>query len=371
MPLERWKPSSDGGADAARLGEALEADAALNANLLQTLLLRFAAASDDLTDRIAYTNAVVPLRTVPRVLIASVEGTGDALRLDLDLRLDEVEALPYPGAPAAVRRLFQMGRGFAESVVEGAVLPAGAVRRAVTTAELMREAQGQGIPLRVVDERNVADFVARAGLPEPTARHLRASVGEGWEAVISARAVEIAGAPRWGWWRIERASGRTIGVMDTGLHAATVEYGLSSRDIGLSPRMGFAVGLINGAQSTLFAISGLLLQYGVTSEAMLKEVKAYLDAVLCRTCPKAEAKASAGSEVSGYCLKFEVETPSSRSAKARFDFCEKYVDGFKCAAGLLIAGLAGVQPEVKAGVGLSYEAGCRKGDLRYERKDKF
>ena len=93
---------------------------------------------------------------------------------------------------------------------------------------------------------------------------------------------------------------------------------------------------------------------------MIKEAKDYLENVLCSSCPKAEASASASYSAGDDCL--SVEKSVGVSTKVSIDFCEEYVNGFKCAAGLLLAGLTGEsgrKEEVK--VDVSYSAGC-KGD---------
>ena len=114
------------------------------------------------------------------------------------------------------------------------------------------------------------------------------------------------------------------------------------------------------------------MRYGVTSEAMMKEVQAYLDRVLCMACPKVEAKAAVSQNITatGYCLKLESKQEYSKSAGVGFDFCDKYNDGFKCAAGMLISGLQGPKLEASTGVSLSFERGCRKREIKYEETGK-
>ena len=359
LPLGKWEQSLGGLSKAKDAANVDALDESLGSALLQTMLIRFAAASDEMTDRVAYRNGIVPLRSVPRVLIASAEKTGDSLRLSMDLRLDDVDAIPFPGAPSNVARLFRIGRGIAESVAEGKAIPAGAGDKPATTALLMGRAREQEIPLRVVDKSNVADFARRVGMPDHVLRQLKASVLEGWEAIVPEKPVRIAGSDRWGWWRIEKQSGKTIAMMDNGLHAGMAEYTLSSEHIGLNPNMGFVVGMVVGSVSTLFTISALMLEYGESSPAMMKEVENYLKKVLCTSCPKAEAKAGASITAQDNCLK--IEKKIEIGAKAEFNFCDKYVKGFKCAAGLLLHGVTG--PIEKYKIEASYEMGCSEGKV--------
>jgi hypothetical protein len=153
--------------------------------------------------------------------------------------------------------------------------------------------------------------------------------------------------------------------MDSGLHAGMAEYTLSSEKVWLNPNMGFALGMVVGADSTLFTISALMLEYGESSPAMIKAVESYLKNVLCHSCPKAEAKAGASITDTGYCLKNEV-WKKEKSAKVEINFCAKYVEGFKCAAGLLLHGVSGPQREYK--LEASYELGCMEGKKEASHK---
>ncbi len=364
LPLRSWRAASDDRPPP----EILARDETLGSGVLQALLLRLAVSSDEATDRAGLANGVLPLRTVPRLLIASAERHADRpLTIRLDLRLDEVDALPFPGVPAGATRAFHLGRGIAESVLEGEALPREARTDNVTTAHLMARANRQGIPLRVLTAAGAAAFVTRSGMPEPVGRRLQASLAPGQVAVIPERAIRIAGADRWGWWRIDPATGRSIGVMDDGLHGAMVEYGLASKDIGLHPKLGFALGVVTGANSTLFTIAGLILEEGVVTQRLIEKAKAILGDLLCHSCPKAEAATSYSHSVEGFCMSRNISALSA-GAKAEFDFCGEYVQGFQCAVGILLGGLELEQVTEKMTIGTGYEYGCTKERVESERR---
>jgi len=362
LPIEDWKKTVAASQKSGEFTSLRATDEALGSSLLQMILTRFAEASDEASDRTGYRNAVAVIRSTPRVLIASTELVGDALVFSMDLRLDEVEAIPFPGAPLKAASLFQTGRGMLESTAEGEVLKQLTGNNSITTASLMSQAQSEGIPLKVVDASDLKDFIKLASLPPKVRQILKTSLTDGWEIIIPEKPVRIAGVDRWGWWQIEKASGHTIGVMDNGLHSSMTEYTISSKEINLDPRMGFVVGMIVGADTTLFTISGLMLKHGQVTPAMIEEAKAFLESVLCSSCPKAEASASASYSAGDDC--FSVEKSVGVSAKVSFDFCEEYVNGFKCAAGMLMAGLTGEsgrKEEVKAEA--SYSVGCKGGSI--------
>lgn len=358
MPLENWQRSMMQAQASEDSGRILGTDETLATGLLQMIITRFAEASDEITDRVAYRNGVAVIRARPRIIIAAAELKNSKLQFSMDLRLDEVDAIPFPGIPANAAHLFQMGRGILESTAEGQVLQELTGVDFLTTSSLMSLAQSEGISLQVVDESGLGNLMKRSKFPLNVRRILTASVIGGREIIIPEKPVQIAGVDRWGWWQVEKATGRIIGVMDNGLHAGMAEYTMSTTKISLDPRMGFVVGMIVGADSTLFTISGLMIKHGQVTAALIKEAKDYIQSVLCSSCPKAEAKASASISVGGDCLKWEKQV--SVGAQASIDFCDQYLNGFKCAAGLLMSGLTGEggnTVEVKGET--SYEAGCK------------
>lgn len=360
MPVNVWKRAMERSQKNNDFTGVLATDETISSRLLHMIITRFAEASDEASDRAAYSNGVAVIRSLPRVLIAAVEMENQVLNFSMDLRLDEVEAVPFPGAPSKVAHLYQLGRGMIESTAEGKVLQQMTGRDVVTTASVMSQAQAQGIQLKVIDAASLSGYMKQSKPPQNVRQTLKDTLGKGHEIIIPEKAVYIAGKERWGWWQVDKRSGRNVGVLDNGLHAALVEYTASTNRISLNPKMGFMVGMIVGADSTLFTISALMIKHGQITPAMIKEAKDYLKKVLCSSCPKAEAKIGASISLGGDCMKVEVK--EELSAAAKIDFCEEYVNGFKCAAGLLMQGLTGEsvnKAEIKHEI--SYELGCAEG----------
>lgn len=361
LSFKDWEHSLQGAKQDSDQATALAIDENLGSTLLQMIITRFAEASDEASDRAAYGNGVVIVRALPRLLIASAEMEGEKLELSMDLRLDEVEAIPYPGAPARVANLYQTGRGIMQSKMEGAILKKVTGQEALSTAALIDQAGSQGIDLRVLDDASLNEFVKTAGIPAAIGDHMKKSVSGGDRIIVPERAVTVADVKRWGWWQINEASGRNVGVMDNGLHAGMAEYTLSTKEIGLNPKMGFVVGMIIGADSTLFTISGLMLKYGEVTQAMIKEAKDFLESIICSSCPKAEASASVSASAGNDC--FSKEISKGVSAKASIDYCAEYANGFKCASAMLMAGLTGGGGKAEIKAEASYSAGCKGGSV--------
>ena len=337
----------------------------LTGNVAPSLLaLRFAAESDAMSDRIAWTNGVALVHNRPRLIITSVSVPGPAAEtqsaaVDIDLRLDSVMGLPFPGFPAAAAGLFQTARGMQEAALEGSVLEQFTEGSAtITTAVLMEKALLEGVELKVVRSADTGGLA----LPAHVRRMLAAAVGRGHEVIIPARAIELSGAQRWGWWQVDPLSGETIGVMDNGLHSAMTDYNLDLTKIGLNDKTGLVIGAIVGATSTHITIAALLLKYGESGPALAKKVEEIIARITCLSCPEASASASASAggsasiSIGGDCFSKSKDKSVGGEAGAKVSvgsFCDAYVQGFKCASGLILHGLT---VEVSASIGASIDA---------------
>jgi hypothetical protein len=142
---------------------------------------------------------------------------------------------------------------------------------------------------------------------------------------------------------VNPASGALIGVMESGEHQGMAEYTVTQEQVGLNSDVGFILGAIVGAQSMLFIISAKMLEYGALTPELLKEAAAWLEGNACVMCPKAEAKAGIEAKLGGDCLKLERNV----GMKTGLDFCDRYQDGFKCTAGMLLASLQGEGAKVE------------------------
>lgn len=350
-PAAGLEPGADAAGTAGRLAS-LEAAAGLAAGHL--LNLTYAAESDSLTRRVARAGLVVPVWSRPRILISSFETdevAADATEtlVSLDLRIDDVDAHPLPGAPWRAPQLFRMARGLQGSMLEGVVVArATGTTVPVTTAALMQRVDEEMEDGFVVVSPAGSDRALREveGLPRGCRPLIREALDRGREVILPRRAVRLAGRERWGWWELDPEDGTLVGVMEGGQHQGMTEYKLSLERVGLNDRMGWGIGAIVGATGTLFSISALLLEYGEATDEMVEELKVWVKGILCHTCAsKAEAKV--GSEVSvsvgGDCFKQAIRKDEVGAA-VQISFCDQYEKGFKCTSGLLLAGLTGQDP---------------------------
>jgi len=334
--------------------------------------LTHATTSDELSRQIAWSSGVAVIWPIPRILITSVEteeldGGGTESNVTLDLRLDQVQAIPYPGVPARSAKLFQTARGLKNTALEGSVLSrATGIDIPVTTAVVMIKAAADGTPVLAIGPSSAAQLSNIVGLPEHSSALITDALRDGHDIIIPQRAARLAGRDRWGWWQVNRDTGEVIGVMEDGQHQATTNYSFNLSKVGLDDNSGFVIGGIIGANSTLFTISGLMLQYGEASPAMIADVEKYVKSIMCRSCPSKagiSVGASGGVGAGNDCFNIEKRVEKKIGASASIGFCESYQEGFSCASGMLLQGLTGgggggVSAGAQAGV--SVQVNCEK-----------
>ncbi|NND71498.1 MAG: transglutaminase family protein [Rhodothermales bacterium] len=318
----------------------------------QLLALAFAHESDSITTGLARRGGVSVLYSKPRILISSVETRpiDDVVvsEINLDLRLDQVDAVPYEGMPAGSASLFQRARGMQEASLEGEVLETvlGADVDVITTVDVMRVSQENSIPMTVLTPLDAAMVSSVQGLDRRDAERIRASLDEGNNVIIPARSVEIDGLDTIGWWLVEKSSGAFVGVMSGGEHQAMAQYQTTSLNRILSPSQGFMLGMLNGAVGTHVLLAAGMLKYGQYTQQLKEEVRAQLQYLNCVMCPDAKIEVSAGSTVGvsakvGSCYEFEIleNRDLSYGKSASLPFCSWYKKGVSCAASLILDGL--------------------------------
>ena len=350
---------------------------ALGSAVGHLLALRFAAESDSLSRRIADGTGVALAWSTPRIIIVGTEITGkDKGRMDvkvsLDLRLDEIQAYPYPAAPSRIVPIFHLARGIQESVIEGRLVSLATGKApAANTAQLVGAAQKQGVQLVVINTSTRSRLGELApGVPATCVQMMDAALAKGKEIVVPARAITVEGKPQWGWWEVDPASGQVIGVMESGEHQGMAEYSVNSEEIGLNDESGQVLGMMMGSITTMGTLSALILKYGSATPELIKELEAYVGQLLCNSCiESAGVKASVGAEASAGAGN-ECYTASGKfggkvevGAEVKNGFCEAYGKGFKCASGLILRALKdesliSVKTEIKFTAESEAKIGC-------------
>ncbi|HZK78139.1 MAG TPA: transglutaminase domain-containing protein [Gemmatimonadaceae bacterium] len=319
------------------------------------MALRFAAESDSLSRRIADGTAMALAWATPRIFIVGIEMTGGAkglmdAKVSLDLRLDELRAYPWPGAPSAIVPLFQTARGIQESVIEGRLVALSTGRDpTANTAQIISVAEKQGVPLVVINtstRSRLGEIVP--GIPPTCVQMMDAALAKGREIIIPSRAIALGGEQQWGWWEVDPASGQVVGVMQNGEHQGMVEYSVNSEEMGLNDDTGKIFGMMMGSITTVGTLSGLLLKYGDVTPQVVAELESYVSKILCNSCiESAAAKASVsgpGASISAGNECYQAKRKFGGGgfnvgAEIKVGFCAAYGDGFKCSSGLIMRAL--------------------------------
>ncbi len=308
-----------------------------------------------LTRRLALNNGVTYAQAVPRIVIVSLEGepgTEATYRTAIDLRLDEVEAWPYPGHAARASEHFQTARGLQDSMLEGRFLERVlGVSDAASTMNLIARVEGGQAALLSFGPGQ-ADQLDRIEDLSPYARRLiEQSLKGGREVIVPPRPVQLAGRDRLGWWERDPLTGRMIGVMDDGLHQAMTEYSVNTEKIGLDDQTGMVIGAIVGSTTTQILIANKVLEYGEMTAEMASDIMKQIKQLKCMSCPEAKAKVKAAASGGEDDDCFIIKKDEGLEAKP-ISFCEQYTRGMTCAASDILSGYTesgsvGFQAELK------------------------
>ena len=306
--------------------------------------LAFAAISDRLSDDLGERLSVASFYETPRILINSIEGDEGHLEISLDLRLDSRTAFSYPGQALLMRETFLYGRGVLESILEGEVVHVLTGREALTTAGLMMAAERQGIAT-VLYSHHEREALAGLPMPEPAKKLVLATVDRGKVVVLPQRGIDFDGRSRWAWWEIDPATREAIGVLDTGLHQAVVQYTLIETEGAVDNDTAWAVGAITGAVDTQWVLAAVLLEYGEMTKEALNKAKKYLGVIASYLCwdvkvghieSESVTIAEASVEIEG-CWEEGLALEMGGSIGAELTiidkgWCEAFQSGFTCAS---------------------------------------
>jgi transglutaminase-like putative cysteine protease len=107
--------------------------------------------------------------------------------------------------------------------VAGAV-PVQGAREPLTTVDVFEAAQRTGVRSILLGQQNAASALPRLGLPPGVRARIGEEIARGNIVLVPERAVPLRARPTAGWWRIDPASGSTLGIMESGEGAAIAEY---------------------------------------------------------------------------------------------------------------------------------------------------
>jgi len=206
---------------------------------LQRLNIVFSASSDALLGRIAVGRGSVCrfYFDSPRVQIAEVSAGAKGPRLSLDLRRDRARGV---ATGVHQEQLFyaQVLRGVIDGTLERIVIdhftrpsaPTDLVwEPTISTSSLFERAQASSSTTAVL---GAGAAVPGDDVPADGRARIEEALAAGYVVLAPKSPIEIAGAPRYAWWQVDRRSGTTTAVTDEGLHQATAEVGIMKNKDG-------------------------------------------------------------------------------------------------------------------------------------------
>jgi hypothetical protein len=318
------------------LKDSLSLEEKLGRDLGHLVNMIFAYTSDSITSDAGESFNVFSYYALPRIIITSIEGDGKDVSAVMDLRQDRIEAIPHPGQALAMAETFHYGRGVFESVLEGAALELFLGKKALTTAYIMQEASKNNISIQLFSGLE-KDELGRLGMPHHVWKQASKSLASGFILIVPERSIRFNGEDRWGWWQVNPETREVVGVLDTGLHQATLQRTVLETEGPLDSKMGFAVGAIVGAVDTQWMLASMVLKYGELNKKALQEIKAYMQQIKAYMCPEFEKEASvtiASVTIVDIedCYKKEYSWSYGGDAKVEMGWCQAFAKGFGCAS---------------------------------------
>jgi large repetitive protein len=166
----------------------------------------------------------------PRVVITGFSARKGSLNIALDLRRTHVRAVAL-GGQAQNAFPARILRGVAEGTLERAVLrliTSGAKPNDTSSATTMSASElferAQRTEVKPVLFASGNDVQKNAGFADDALARLRNDLAKGFLAVAPERPVDVAGTPRFAWWRVDKNTGEAVAVSDEGLYVTSVEY---------------------------------------------------------------------------------------------------------------------------------------------------
>jgi hypothetical protein len=123
----------------------------------------------------------------------------------------------------ADRDLFEIRvrQGVADTVAEMLAI-GGSLHMSENAASIFSRLASEGSRGLLIAARDL-DAAKALPWPEDELARIAADVDAGYMTLVPRQAVVVNGEQHVGWWRVDPNSGETIGVMDSGMHAATAE----------------------------------------------------------------------------------------------------------------------------------------------------
>jgi transglutaminase-like putative cysteine protease len=197
--------------------------------LARAELAKLACASDEETANLERGFSVVAYSYVPRIITFSSQvvtaSYQSTISYSVNLLNDVLRALASPGQNALAALAFASARGLVDSFLEAQAVPASPGSTNLSAAIIVQQSIQQGIPLAVINARNVA-LLQTLQLPADAIARITANVGNGLTVIVPTRALNVNNSQITAWFSYNPTNGEVVAESQTGEYQALVEYGL-------------------------------------------------------------------------------------------------------------------------------------------------
>lgn len=213
----------------------------------EILTMAFAGASDVALHQLEQGYLTKGYYISPRLLLTLTKREGDNFSVKLDLRKNDLRAVPAPGQVAGIDFAFEMARGLMESTLEGVVFSQVTGMQGISVADIFGNL-GEDTSLALITANNL-QLLETTALSATAKARISQAAGAGETVLTPTRMVTIGDLTTVGWLEIDFLNGHTIGVMEDGGHQSIFEYPIlpsTPANIVSGAFIGFELGFVQG-----------------------------------------------------------------------------------------------------------------------------
>lgn len=227
------------------------------------LALRAANLTDADTLALAADVGVRPYYAWPRVIIAGAGVAEEGLTVQLDMRSNVIEAIPYDGAPEPVAAAFQGLRGRRSSAIVARLVEGTTGLPSLSASQVLEAAWEAGRTFMSVSVAEARDL-RRGELPDPVRERVESDLqSDGAAVLVPSAPLSHTSGPRVAWWLIHADTGNLVGVLDTGIRDAVASPRIAGPPeadqgqlVGIEQVFGFLDGVARDAAESAPAGAG-------------------------------------------------------------------------------------------------------------------
>lgn len=224
------------------------------------LALTYAMVADRTSVRIANKLGVRAYFAEPRIVIVGGFRKDDRLYWQIDLRSDNIRAVPAKGLPRLMEYAFQAMRGRFNSQFEAAVIGTLTGKSVLSVFEVFDQAVEEKIPVVTLVPENIDPFLPRMKISTEATARIKEEVRKSGKAVLApAKGAKIGAATVTVWWSLDPVTGAMIGRREDGTNGGFSVPMLTGKPAESKTRTGnIEVLLFDEALTLLYNLSGTI-----------------------------------------------------------------------------------------------------------------